>query len=338
MVNSGSVPCLLFARSAVERLLDLDTTIAAVETGFRMIGGGGAVKSGVLGLHLPGGGLHVKAAVFPGGESGRLYLAAKLNVNLPGNPEQRGLPTIQGVVVLFDAVSGRPLALMDSMAITVLRTAAATAVAAKYLASDRPGLSLTVIGCGAQAFAQVAAVHRVRPLGRVWAVDRDPAAARRLAGALGDRLAIPTDVAEDHREATRQSEFVVTCTPSTTPFLTAEDVQPGAFIAAVGADNERKSELAPALLAASVVVTDDRRQCALIGDLHHAMDAGVMTLDRVRADLAEIVAGTAIGRRGTNEVVVFDSTGLPFEDVVAAAAVYERGGLADATATIDFAG
>jgi alanine dehydrogenase len=338
VVNSASVPCLLFARSAVERLLDLDATIAAVETGFRGLGAGEAISSGVLGLQLPGGGLHVKAAVFPGSQSGRLYLAAKLNVNLPGNPGERGLPTIQGVVGLFDAVSGRPLALMDSMAITVLRTAAATAVAAKYLASSRPGPSLTIIGCGAQAFAQVAAVHRVRPLGMVWAVDRDPAAARRLASALGARLAIPADVAEDHGAATRRSELIVTCTPSTTPFLAAEDVPPGAFVAAVGADSERKSELAPALLAAAVVVTDDRHQCALIGDLHHAMEAGAMTVDQVRADLADIVAGTAIGRRAEGEVVVFDSTGLPFEDVVAAAAVYERGGLAAATATIDFAG
>lgn len=174
MVNSASVPCLLFARSAVERLLDLETTIAAVEAGFRALGAGGAGSSAVLGLHLPGGGLHVKAAVFPGGQSGRLYLAAKLNVNLPGNPKERGLPTIQGVVGLFDAVSGSPLALMDSMAITVLRTAAATAVAAKYLARDQADSTLTVIGCGAQAYAQVAAVHRVRPLRRIWAHDQDP--------------------------------------------------------------------------------------------------------------------------------------------------------------------
>lgn len=337
MVNTAPAPCLLFARSAVERLLDLDATIAAVEAGFRWLGAGGAVSSGVLGLALPAGGLHVKAAVFPVGESGRLYLAAKLNVNLPGNPTANGLPTIQGMVGLFDAETGRPLAVMDSMAITALRTAAATAVAAKYLAAVQAGSSLTIIGCGAQAYAQVAAVHRVRPLGRVWAADQDPGAARRLVEALVARLGVPAEVADDYRVATRASDLIITCTSSTSPFLEPDDVRAGAFIAAVGADSERKSELAPALLAGSVVITDDRRQCALIGDLHHAIAAGAMTLDQVRADLAEIVAGTASGRRAASDVVVFDSTGLPFEDVVAAAAVYQRGGPTGATAAIDFA-
>ena len=337
MVNLAPPPCLLFARSAVERLLDLDAVIVAIESGFRQLGAGGAGQSGVLGLPLPRGGLHVKAAAFPGGESGRPYLAAKLNVNLPGNPAAHGLPTIQGMLGLFDAETGSPLAVMDSMALTVLRTAAATAVAAKYLAADQVGSSLTIIGCGAQAYAQVAAVHRVRPLSQVSVADREATAGRRLVGELGARLGVPAKFVDDYRVATRESDLIITCTPSTSPILEPGDVRPGTFIAAVGADSERKSEIAPALLASSVVVTDDRAQCALIGDLHHALAAGTMTIDRVAADLAEVVAGTATGRRAAGDVVVFDGTGLPFEDVVAAAIVYERGGLIGATTTIDFA-
>ena len=287
------------------------------------MGEGNQGSSGVLGLRLPHGGFHVKAAAFPAGEGNRAYLAAKLNANVPGNPTTTGLPTIQGLVGLFDAETGSPLAVMDSMAITVLRTAAATAVAAKYLA-PADASTLTVIGCGAQARAQVVAVSRVRRLGRVVAGDRDLAAAERLAVELRATLGLPVEAVSDWRSSARESDIVVTCTPSRLPLLGKDDVKRGAFIAAVGADSETKSEIEPSLLGAAVVVTDNRHQCALIGDLHHAIAAGIMTIEGVHADLSEVVAGKAAAI-AEGKVVVFDSTGLPFEDVVAAALVFERG-------------
>src|SRR6185503_12819965 len=122
---------LVLTRSDVARLLPIADCIEAVEAAFRSEGEGGTVPSAVLGVHVPGGGLHVKAA---GLRRGRLYVAVKVNANFPGNPEARGLPTIQGLVALYDGEDGRPLAVMDSMELTALRTAAATAVAARHLA------------------------------------------------------------------------------------------------------------------------------------------------------------------------------------------------------------
>lgn len=325
MVKPPPPEALLLDRSAVGVLLELEPLIDAVERGFRRLGSGPALPAGVLGLHPPGGGFHVKAAVFPGGEAERPYLAAKLNTNFPGNPASSGLPTIQGLVALFDPADGVPLAVLDSAALTIRRTAAATAVAVKHLAAadaDR----LLLVGCGAQAVAQVQAVARVRRLDRVEVADRDSLAAARVARELAEVLAPPAGVgiAEDPRGAARGSSIVVTCTPSTSPILGPDDVAAGVLIAAVGADSEHKSELHPDLVALAAVITDDRDQCARIGDLHQAIAAGRVGPDHVRADLGEVVAGRARGRAGADEVVVFDSTGLPFQDVVAAAMAYER--------------
>ena len=102
------------------------------------------------------------------------------------------------------------------------------------------------------------------------------------------------------------------------------DVAPGTLVAAVGADNPAKQEIAPDLLAASAVVVDSLEQCATIGDLHHALGAGVMKREDVRAELGEVLAGTRPGRRAPDEVVVFDSSGVALGDVAAAAAAYEK--------------
>jgi alanine dehydrogenase len=124
--------------------------------------------------------------------------------------------------------------------------------------------------------------------------------------------------------ATRDSDISVTCTTSRRAILHPGDVRAGSFVAAVGADNPEKQEIEPALLAASTVVVDVLEQCATIGDLHHALDAGVMTRADVHAELGEIVAGRRPGRAADDEIIVFDSTGTALQDVAAAALVYER--------------
>ena len=138
--------------------------IAAVERAFLRHARGEAIPPAVLGVHVESGGFHVKTAGMFDAIDGRPVFAAKVNANFPGNPERHGLPTIQGVIALFDAANGRVLALFDSIEITVLRTAAATAVAAKYLASDEA--KVAICGCGEQAEptsrARVCALDRAR--------------------------------------------------------------------------------------------------------------------------------------------------------------------------------
>ena len=152
----------------------------------------------------------------------------------------------------------------------------------------------------------------------------------RFARELRERYAFGVTVALAVRDATRASEIIVTTTTATQPYLGIDDVSPGAFVAAVGADNEHKRELELSLLREASIVVDDIEQCGTIGDLHHAIEAGVLTRDRVRATLAEIVAGTKPGRLSEDEIVVFDSTGVAIEDVAAASVVFERAALSGA--------
>ena len=311
---------LLLSRADVERLLTPDACMAAVEDAFRQHAHGKAPAPGILGLHARDGGFHIKAALLTLDQP---YFAAKTNANFPQNGVRHGLPTIQGVVVLCEAVKGQPLAVMDAISITALRTAAATAVAAKYLA--RKGSHAAVIcGCGVQAPAQLRALLRVRSPGRVYAYDQNPEKARSFASAMEAETMLPVAPVTDLPRAVAESDIVVTCTTARRYFITREMVRPGTFVAGVGADNEDKQELDPALLAGSRLVTDLTEQCAAIGDLHHALAAGAMTRGDVHAELGEIVAGLKPGRTSDGEITVFDSSGTALQDVAAAAAVYRR--------------
>jgi alanine dehydrogenase len=311
---------IALGRSDVAALLPMDDCIAAVEDAFRLHGEGKLAPPGVLGVPSVAGGFHLKAAIVP---RGRSYFAAKVNGNFSGNPRERGLPTIQGVVVLCDALDGRPLAVLDSIEITLLRTAAATAVAAKRLA--RPASRVAAIcGCGVQGRAQLLALTRVLRLERALAFDADFARAEEFAKELAPALGLQITAVREVAEAMAASDVCVTCTPARTPFLRPEHVRPGTFIAAVGADSADKQELDARLVARSKLVVDVLGQCAAIGELHHALDAQLMTVERVHAELGQVIAGKRAGRESDDEVIVFDSTGTALQDAASAALVYER--------------
>lgn len=310
---------LVLSRSNVLSLLDPDACIAAVEAAFRAESRGEVLAAGVLGTHADAGGFHVKAAGLIGD---RAYYAAKVNANFPSNPKRHGLPTIQGLLSLFDASTGELLAIMDSTAITALRTAAATAVAARYLSRETSSV-VTIVGCGVQGRNQLRALSRVRLIARVFAHDRDTNAQERFCDEMSSEMPCAVEGAPDVPSVARASDIVVTCTPSREPLLNEGDVQPGTFIAAVGADNEDKQEIAPDLLAGSAVVVDSLDQCAAIGDLHHAIAAGCMRREDVYASLGEIVGSQRVPPND-GRPVVFDSTGTALEDVAAAIVVYQR--------------
>jgi ornithine cyclodeaminase/alanine dehydrogenase-like protein (mu-crystallin family) len=273
----------------------------------------------MLSFRVPGGVFHVKAGVL---DLGHPYFVAKANGNFPGNPRANALPTIQGLIVVADGRDGRPLAVLDSGEVTLRRTAAASAVAAKHMARADARV-VTVCGCGEQGRVQLMALARVLHLERVYAFDIDPAKARVLAAELATPRMTITPV-DDLHAATRQSDVVVTCTTSNEFLLGPEDVRPGAFIAAVGADNPDKREIQPALMAAGKVVVDDLEQCARIGDLRHALEARAMENLRLHGDLGSVVAGRVPGRTSDQDIMIFDSTGIALEDAAASILVYER--------------
>jgi alanine dehydrogenase len=323
---------LLLGRGEVARLLSLPDCIAAVEEVFRAYGEGKVPPPGVLGIKSDAGGLHIKVGYLPGP---RNYIVAKLNTNFAGNREQGAFPTIQGLILLCDGDNGRPLAVLDSIEITIRRTAAASAVAAKYLA--RPDSSIvTICGCGAQGRAQLRALRTVLSLTKIFAFDLNPAAAQTLADNMREELNVESESVTDLAFAIRQSDVCVTCTTATEFFVRQEDVAPGTFIAAVGADDVHKQEIDPALMAKGKIVADHLEQCCTIGDTHHAIAAGLMRKTDVYAELAEIVAGRRPGRTSASETIIFDSTGVAIEDAVAAVAAYEKACEAGAGSRFEF--
>ena len=162
------------------------------------------------------------------------------------------------------------------------------------------------------------------PLKTVFAYDKNPRQAFAFAGELSTQLNMPITASDDLADCIRRCDICITCTTSHEPFVDEDDVQPGVFIAAVGADNPYKQEIHPAVMTHSKIVCDVIEQCATMGDLHHALEAGIVKTDDVHAELGEIVAGQKPGRVSAEEIIVFDSTGMALQDVAATALVYEK--------------
>jgi alanine dehydrogenase len=300
----------LLTRADVAAVLTPADCLQAVEDAFRSYGEGRAGAPKSVGFHASHGTFHVKAAMAD-------VMATKINANFPDNPSRHQLPTIQGVIVVMDLERGTTLAILDSTLITALRTAAATAVAAKYL-SRADAKTLAVIGCGTQGRATVEALRLVRPVDEVLAYDMDAACADRFAREMSARAVASMD------EAVHGADIVVTCTTARTAILDVHHLHPGLFIAAVGADNPEKQELTPALLSRTKVVADILEQAATMGDLHHGLESGALRREDVHGELADVICGRVPGRTSADETFVFDSTGTALQDVAVASIAVQR--------------
>jgi ornithine cyclodeaminase/alanine dehydrogenase-like protein (mu-crystallin family) len=308
---------LLLSKSDLSKLAALAEYQQAVAEGFRLHAASRVKTPPPMELPAAAGAFHIKGAVADAPDT-RLAVV-KINGNFPKNPERFGLPTIQGALVLFDAVSGAPLAVLDSGEVTLRRTAAASAVAVDLLAS-RTADTLFIWGCGVQGRAHVEAIAPLRRFSRLFFYDIDAARAQRLAGEFGS-MAMAVD---EPARAALESDVIVTTTAAQSPLPLPHKLAPGAFVAAVGADNPLKNEIPPAVMATSAVITDVTDQCALMGDLRTAIAAGAVRREDVRAELGEVVTGAKPGRLSQAETVVFDSTGAAFEDLAVAAMLFER--------------
>jgi ornithine cyclodeaminase len=310
----------------IRAALDMASCIEACETAFRAYSKGRAALPGVIHLDVPEreGEVHIKAGYLHGSR----HFTLKVASGFPGNAG-RGMPTSDGLLVVFDAETGAPLALLlDHGFVTDLRTGAAGGVAARLLAPERV-TTVAVIGTGAQARYQLDALALVRPgFGRVRVWGRSADHARACVDSLRGRPGLPPGceyaVASTVREAVAGAEVVVTCTASRAPLLEAAWLAEGAHVTAVGADSPEKQELQPQVLArADVLAVDSRDQCSRLGELRHALAGGFVTAPKA-VELGEIVAGARPGRTAPHQLTVCDLTGVGVQDAAAAALVVER--------------
>ncbi len=291
--------------------------IAAVESAFAALARGEARLPSPMNLEIPesAGEVHVK-----GGQlAGSPYYAFKIATGFYRNAE-RGLPSGSGLVFVGDAATGLPAALLlDNGWLTDLRTGAAGAVAARHLAVPAPA-KVGVIGAGVQARLQLRCLADVRPVGDVAIWSRSPEHAAACARELADVLPARVRAVASAEAAVREAELVYTVTPSRTPLVRAEWIAPGALVVAVGSDGPEKQELDVGVLAAAErVVGDHLGQCLRLGEIHHAVAAGVLVPGDV-VELGDVVIGRVPGRRGPGERIVCDLTGVGVQDAAIAAA------------------
>ena len=310
---------VLLSGHDLRSLLRPQLAIEALRDAYAALAHNPADQGRSVGFMIEGGSIHVKSGLLPGSH---LAFASKVNVNLPDNLKLRGLPTIQGVVVVADAKDGRPLAIMESITLTGIRTAATAALAAGY-GARKDSKQAAIIGCGAQAKYQLEALRAVFPLETVRVFDIDPARAEAFASQWSAASCVVRST-PSVAAAVAGADICVTCTTSKSPVLTEELDLRGSFVAAVGADNPDKHEIAPALMHRARVVVDDIEACASGGDLNHALRAGAVTKDHVHAELADLVAGRKRGRMAEEELVIFDSSGSGVQDVATAWAAYRE--------------
>jgi alanine dehydrogenase len=309
---------LLLSGRDLQRVLRPEIAIPALREAYAALAHHRGDQGRSVGFTVEGGSIHVKSGLLPGSH---LAFASKVNVNLPENAKLRGLPTIQGIVVVSDAKDGRPLAVMDSIALTGIRTAATAALAAQY-GARRDSTRAAIIGCGAQARYQLEALRSVFALRSVRVFDIDTARAEAFAAvhSKSDCTVTPT---ASLRAAVAEADICITCTTSQSPVLTEDLDLKGCFVAAVGADNPVKHEIAPVLMGRARILVDDLDACASGGDLNHALRSGAISRDRVHADLAELALGRKQARLTADELVIFDSSGSGVQDVAAAWAAYQ---------------
>lgn len=329
----------LLNRHQVESLLPMHAAIQAVETGFRRLAAGDVVMPQRAAMEIaPHNGLHLSMPAFVGPDSapsGPLgdgestpaledagALVIKIVTVYGDNPARFGLPTIQGVLLVHDARTGAPIALMDAEALTAIRTGAAGGVAARYMALPDARI-LTLFGAGAQAAAQVEAVCQVRPIEQVHVVTRSQGSATDdFCRALAQRLQIEVGQTKSRQEAVAGAHIICTATTSGEPVFDGAWVQPGTHINAVGAYKRTLRELDSSLVARCRIVVDHMQAAkAEAGDIVLAVEEGAMDYAQIVGELGEVVSGRVAGRAHAEEITLFKSVGLAMQDAMTAAYV-----------------
>jgi ornithine cyclodeaminase len=300
----------LHARAELLAAIHPAELIQAVEDGFAAYSRGDVVVPpvGHLDFDEPPGDCHIKYGYIRGDDS----FTVKIATGFYRNPE-RGLPSSNGVVLVFSSRTGELLAILqDEGCLTDLRTAAAGAVAAKYLAPSKVEC-IGIVGAGTQARLQLEYLKTVTPCRRVllWARSAERAAAFQAALHVeGFQIELASTVAG----LALRSQLIVTTTPARHWLLGADDVQPGTHITAVGADGGGKQELDPRLFARALCAVDSRKQCAQFGDSSYAIQEGLIATGDL-IELGEIVQNRSLGRKDAAQITIADLTGVAVQDI-----------------------
>lgn len=310
----------ILTQKEVRQALPMNRAIEAVKVAFAQLSAGQADVPLRASLDVP---RHNGVTLFmPAYLAGDDAMAMKIVSVFNDNPG-KGLPLIHALVVVVDAETGAPEAVMDGTYLTALRTGAASGAATDVLARQ-DARAAAIIGAGAQGRTQLEAVCAVRTIEEAWVYDVDRERAETMATEMRERIAASIGVAETPAQAVRRADVICTATTSANPVFDDANVQPGTHINAIGAYTPEMQEIpAETVLRARVVIDHHEAALAEAGDLLIPMEAGMMSVDHIHAELGEIIAGEKVGRQTEDEITLFKSVGVAVQDVAAAGAVLE---------------
>lgn len=311
--------------------LDL-SAIDCVERAFAALATQAVAMPPILRLDIPEfrGEVDVKTAYVPGFDG----FAIKVSPGFFDNPKL-GLPSLNGLMILFSAKTGLVEALLlDNGYLTDVRTAAAGAVAALHLARKDASVA-AIFGAGMQARLQLEALMLVRPIrsARIWARDHDKA--KRLAGDFASEHGIEVTAMADPQATAQGADIIVTTTPAESPILFADWLEEGQHLTAMGSDAEHKNEIDPAVFARARYVADRISQTRILGELHHAIAAGHAASDQHFAELGGVIAGKVQGRVSSKDITFADLTGTGVQDTAIANLAFARAREAKSGQTIE---
>lgn len=320
MDSEGSDLEVLFLSDNDVRSLTMDEAMEAVEEAFKEKGLGRAQMPPKPYLYYKkyGGDLRVMPSYLE-----ELDISGVKVVNAhPNNPKNYNLPSVMAVVVLVDPKNGSPISIMNGTHLTAMRTGAASGVATKYLARKESKI-LALIGAGVQARTQLMAVSKVLDLEEVRVCDRSAETQKKFIEESKEKYPFKF-VGCKNEDCVIGTDVISTTTPSTTPIVKDEWIAPGMHINAMGADAPGKEELDPFTLKRAKIVVDDWDQALHSGEVNVPLTKGIITKKEIYGEIGEIIVGKKSGRVASDEITIFDSTGLSIQDVATATRVFEK--------------
>lgn len=262
-----------------------------------------------------------------------------------GANAEKNLPTLFGMIAVFDAETGQPVGIVDGAYITGLRTGAAGALGAKYLARE-DGENLLIVGAGNQSAFQIAAALTVLPnIKKVRVAALELSEAQDFVNGIRERLKeefgiqkqnVDFEAAEHMEAAVKDSHIIITVTPSRKPIIRKEWVQKGTHFSCVGADMEGKQEIDCNIMASAKIFVDDKVHCMEVGEIEKPLKEGVITEKDIIGELGDLILGKVNGRENDEEITIFDATGMALLDIATADAALRQAEIDNLGTKADF--
>ena len=316
---------LILTRSDVQKVVDMKQTIEAVRNVYKLKAEGKTVIWPLVNYEFKD--EHAAMDIRSGYVKGEQLHGLKMLNNFPEN-RKKGLEAFNGIMMVYDSNTGIPIGILDASYITCMRTGAAGAIGVDALAR-KDAKTLMILGAGKQAPFQIAATLMLRPqIEKVLIVDPlDFAGAKAFAETIGEKLKEQfgmTEVSaqfqalESIEEAVRQSDAVITITPSRKPLIKKEWVKKGTHFSCLGSDMESKQEIESEIFAGARIYTDDKAQCIRVGEIELPLKEQVITEADINGEIGDLLAGKVSGRENEEQITIFDATGLYILDLVTA--------------------